>query len=214
MNIPSINIAHDPLPSIGFPGPAETGIEDLVVNSVFWIKLGVEAIGVLVIGLGVAIAVVQLIRLWFSPQPKDYNEIRLTLARHLALALAFQLRADILSTAVAPNWDQIGKLGAIAVIRTALNYFLMRELQETHAHESERPDARTNLMTCSTPLWLPAKFPRRKPMPTMAVRCGVWRYWPRSSARPKPKSKPPSTRLLPMSRRSPGLAPCSGYISH
>jgi hypothetical protein len=33
-------------------------------------------------------------------------------------------------TAVAPSWDQIGKLGAIAVIRTTLNFFLMRELRE------------------------------------------------------------------------------------
>jgi hypothetical protein len=35
------------------------------------------------------------------------------------------------ATAVAPSWDQIGKLGAIAVIWTTLNYFLMRELRET-----------------------------------------------------------------------------------
>ena len=145
MNIPSIDVTHDSILTLGFPGPAETGIEDLVVNSVLWIKLGVEAIGVLVIGIGVAIAVVQLVRQWFSPQAKDYNPIRLTLARHLALALEFQLGVDILSTAVAPSWDQIGKLGAIAVIRTALNYFLMREVQETHRHESERSDPRTNV---------------------------------------------------------------------
>jgi uncharacterized membrane protein len=59
-----------------------------------------------------------------------FNETRLTLARYLALALELQLGADILSTAVSPSWDQIGKLAAIAVIRTALNYFLLRELRE------------------------------------------------------------------------------------
>ena len=37
---------------------------------------------------------------------------------------------DILSTPIAPSWDQIGKLGAIVVIRTGLNYFLMREMKE------------------------------------------------------------------------------------
>ena len=42
----------------------------------------------------------------------------------------FQLGADILSTAISPSWDQIGKLGAIAVIRTALNFFLSREMEE------------------------------------------------------------------------------------
>jgi uncharacterized membrane protein len=63
-------------------------------------------------------------------QTQDFNQIRLTLARYLALALEFQLGADILSTAIAPSWDQIGKLGAIAVIRTGLNYFLMREMEQ------------------------------------------------------------------------------------
>jgi hypothetical protein len=65
----------------------------------------------------------------------DFLAARLTLARFLALALEFQLGADILSTAVAPSWDAIGKLAAIAVIRTALNYFLGREMQD----ETPRP---------------------------------------------------------------------------
>ena len=52
------------------------------------------------------------------------------MARYLALALEFQLGADILTTAVAPDWDDIGKLTAIAVIRTGLNFFLSREMAE------------------------------------------------------------------------------------
>ncbi len=46
----------------------------------------------------------------------------------LGLALEFLLAADILSTAVAPTWDAIGKLAAVATIRTLLNYFLGQEL--------------------------------------------------------------------------------------
>jgi uncharacterized membrane protein len=38
------------------------------------------------------------------------------------------LGADILRTAVEPSWDEIGRLAAIATIRTALNYFLQREI--------------------------------------------------------------------------------------
>ena len=59
--------------------------------------------------------------------PKE--EIRLTLGRSLALALELELGADILKTAVAPNWNDVGLLAAIAVLRTALNYFLERELR-------------------------------------------------------------------------------------
>jgi uncharacterized membrane protein len=59
----------------------------------------------------------------------DKMEIRLRLGKSLALALEFLLAADILRTAVAPNWDDIGKLAAIAALRTLLNYFLERELK-------------------------------------------------------------------------------------
>lgn len=59
--------------------------------------------------------------------PKE--EIRLALGRSLALALEFELGADILKTAVAPSWNDVGLLAAIAVLRTALNYFLERELE-------------------------------------------------------------------------------------
>ena len=54
----------------------------------------------------------------------------MTLARYLALALEFELGADILGTAVSPSWDQIGKLAAVAVIRTGLNFFLSREMKQ------------------------------------------------------------------------------------
>ncbi len=56
--------------------------------------------------------------------------VRLQLGRWLTLALEFELAADILRTAVAPTWSEIGQLAAIAALRTALNYFLQREIVE------------------------------------------------------------------------------------
>jgi uncharacterized membrane protein len=119
------------------PTPTNAGAEEVVVNSVLWLKLAVEAVGALVIGIGMVAAVAEFVRAYRSPVIRDYNDVRLTLARYLALALEFQLGADILSTAVAPSWDMIGKLGAIAVLRTALNYFLTREMEQ----ESKRARA-------------------------------------------------------------------------
>ncbi len=113
--------------------PGETAVESAVVSAVQWLKLCVESAGALIIGLGVLSAALQFVRALFPPRVESYNGIRLTLARYLALALEFQLGADILSTAVAPSWDQIGKLGAIAVIRTLLNYFLTREMRDEQA---------------------------------------------------------------------------------
>ena len=46
-----------------------------------------------------------------------------------AVALEFELAADILRTAIAPSWSEIGLLAAVAAIRTALNYFLEKEIE-------------------------------------------------------------------------------------
>lgn len=125
-------------------GPSASAVESTVINLVQWLKLIVETTGALIICLGVIIAAYQFLRALIPPQLERYNRIRLTLARYLALALEFQLGADILSTAVAPSWDQIGKLGAVAVIRTGLNYFLMREMQQERTTATQENPAENN----------------------------------------------------------------------
>ncbi len=102
--------------------------EAVVVGAVQWIRLGVELIGALIVACGVVVSAVRVVGVLGGREPKQFTDVRMAFARYLALALEFQLGADILSTAIAPSWDQIGKLGAVAVIRTALNFFLMREL--------------------------------------------------------------------------------------
>ncbi|MBV8831394.1 MAG: DUF1622 domain-containing protein [Acidobacteriaceae bacterium] len=61
--------------------------------------------------------------------------MRLTLGRWLAVALEFELAVGILKTAVTPTWTDIEKLAAIAALRTALNYFLEREIQQEASPE-------------------------------------------------------------------------------
>ena len=58
-------------------------------------------------------------------------------ARWLVAALTFQLAADIIETSIRTDWQSIGRLGAVAVIRTFLNYFLERDLAELRERESE-----------------------------------------------------------------------------
>ncbi|MFF3716390.1 DUF1622 domain-containing protein [Streptomyces prasinus] len=65
---------------------------------------------------------------------RQFNRIRLSLGRFLALGLEFQLAGDVLRTAIAPSFTEIGQLAAI---RTALNYFLGREIAAERA-EIER----------------------------------------------------------------------------
>ena len=100
-----------------------------------WLRLLVESLGALVIAAGIAVVVVALVRYILAGGRGSFVPIRLAFARYLTLALELQLAADILSTSVAPTWERIGKLAAIAVIRTALNYFLSKELKDERASE-------------------------------------------------------------------------------
>jgi uncharacterized membrane protein len=114
-------------------------VEGQVQAAVEWLRLFVEALGALVIAVGIALVVVALLRHLLLDRGGSFSPIRLRFARYLTLALELQLAADILSTSVAPTWDRIGKLAAIAVIRTALNYFLNKELQAEGGIEPPPP---------------------------------------------------------------------------
>jgi len=117
--------------------PAASGMEALVSAAVQWLVLLSEVIAAVLIGIGIVLTLVSLIKILGRPKYEGFEKTRLTLARFMALALEFQLAADVLATAVAPSWTQIGKLGAIAVIRTALNFFLAREIKEEEKASSE-----------------------------------------------------------------------------
>jgi uncharacterized membrane protein len=101
----------------------------------------VEFAGALVIFAGAVLGLVRLcIAILGHRSPTSFSAVRLGLGRFLALGLEFQLASDLLRTAVAPSFDQIGKLAAIAAIRTALNFFLARELQEERQHAQGAPE--------------------------------------------------------------------------
>jgi uncharacterized membrane protein len=107
-----------------FPHPPE-GLEASVTAAAAWLKLGTEAVSVGIILVSMILA---LARLFAILMRRPGGDVRMGLARGLSLALEFQLAADIVGTAISPDWDQIGKLAAVAAIRTFLNHFLQREL--------------------------------------------------------------------------------------
>lgn len=87
----------------------------------------------MVIGVAILRGIVTYVRLLFagSSQEGDATEaIRLRLGRVLALGLEFSVASDILRTAVAPTRQDILNLGAIVLLRTLLNFFLEREIQQ------------------------------------------------------------------------------------
>jgi uncharacterized membrane protein len=99
----------------------------------------VEACGAVVIVIGAAVAIVKFAVTLARRDVVGFSSVRLALGRFLALGLEFQLAADVLRTAISPSFSEIGKLAAIAAIRTALNYFLAREIaQEQRAVDADR----------------------------------------------------------------------------
>lgn len=110
----------------------ETGLLAQAKSIIEYLARGVEFAAALVIGVAAVEATVKSLVLFVrrSSPPEAKNEVRLTLGRWLAVALEFELAADILNTAVTPTWNDIEKLAAIAALRTALNYFLEREIRQ------------------------------------------------------------------------------------
>ena len=111
-----------------------------------WLASGVEAAAAVIIGLAAIEATICSLLLFLpsvhrSPGPGGQHQaakeaVRLRLGRWLAVALEFELAADILRTAVAPTWTEIGQLAAIVVLRTVLNYFLQQEIDKAQARQA------------------------------------------------------------------------------
>ncbi len=119
--------------------------ESAILSTVQWIRLCAEGLGVLTIAVGLFTTLLLIAKLALRRQPVNFNLVRLSFARYLALALEFQLGADILSTAINPTWDELKILAGIAIIRTALNFFLTKEMSE------EAPKAETKALNASKP---------------------------------------------------------------
>jgi uncharacterized membrane protein len=92
----------------------------------------VEACAILVVTWGALEAMVHLVPIALRPAASHgaRKAIWRRFGTWLLLGLEFELAADIIGSVVSPTWQDIGELGAIAVIRTFLNYFLERDLEQ------------------------------------------------------------------------------------
>jgi len=105
--------------------------EELLSEIVDLLVRVVEAAGALIIFTGAVIGFVRFLIVAVRRRtPAAFVTVRLDVGRFLTLGLEFQLAGDILRTAIAPTFREIGELAAIATIRTALNYFLRREIRD------------------------------------------------------------------------------------
>jgi uncharacterized membrane protein len=105
----------------------------------------IDVVALIVIVIGTIEALVSVLRrVLVPPTSHVLRSAWLRYAHWLVAGLTFQLGADIVETSIAPTWDDVGRLAAIAGIRTFLNYFLERDVSELNELQSfdeahERP---------------------------------------------------------------------------
>ncbi|MBV9224262.1 MAG: DUF1622 domain-containing protein [Acidobacteriaceae bacterium] len=136
MNVPFASCVHktEEMEEAGLLAEAKFVIQ--------YLARGVEFAAALIIAMAAIEATIKSVVLFIQrgAPPERKNEVRLTLGRWLAVALEFELAADILNTAVTPTWNDIEKLAAIAALRTALNYFLEREIRQESSPEQRQAE--------------------------------------------------------------------------
>ncbi len=119
--------------------PVETAVEELFVEISEYVALALEALSVITIFIGAIDAVFRMLPA-LRVRRGSHGARRsawLSLARWLLLGLEFMLAADIVRTVISPDWNDIGQLAAIAVIRTFLNFFLERDLDAAEKMSAE-----------------------------------------------------------------------------
>jgi uncharacterized membrane protein len=106
-------------------------VEELLVTFARNVALAIEFVAVVVIAYGAADATVRLVGRLFrqTTVTGQRKEVWLRFAVWLVLGLEFELAADVVRTVIAPSWTELAQLGAIAVVRTFLNYFLEKDLE-------------------------------------------------------------------------------------
>jgi uncharacterized membrane protein len=104
-------------------------LENSLFSFVHLLRFALEATSALCVFIGLITTLKIAINSYRRRRVFPFVELRLNFGTWLALALEFQLGADILSTTITPSFIALGQLAAIAVIRTFLNYFLNKELE-------------------------------------------------------------------------------------
>lgn len=102
-----------------------------IIDALALIVIVVGTVEAFVRGLGVKLG---------SAHGHHRRDVWLRYARCLVAGLTFQLAADIIETSITTSWDAVGRVAAIAVIRTFLNFFLERDLAELRARQSDQAE--------------------------------------------------------------------------
>ena len=115
--------------------------EALVVVTEYAVVL-IDAMALIIIAGATIEAFIRGLKVAFTTRSDhERRNVFLRYARWLVAGLTFQLAADIIETSIRSDWESIGKVGAIAVIRTFLNYFLEKDLEGLRERQKDAAQA-------------------------------------------------------------------------
>ncbi len=107
-------------------------MEKIISNAVMILAYFAHLVAIIVITTGMIKALRIFVKDIFTRRKsrKAIEESRLEIGHAFSLSLGFLIGASIIKTVIAPTWNDIGKLAAIIAIRTILNFFLMRDIED------------------------------------------------------------------------------------
>lgn len=78
---------------------------------------------------GIAVLVYTAIKCFFQWIKKDTRHLRLNLAEGIALSLEFKMGSEVLRTVVVRDWEELGILGAVILLRGLLTFLIHWEIK-------------------------------------------------------------------------------------
>ena len=98
----------------------------------------IDFVAMIIIVVGTIEVLLNVVQTWLSSVTgHEQRDVWICYARWLVAGLTLQLGADIIETSITTSWDAVGRIAAIAIIRTFLNYFLERDLAEIRVRQKE-----------------------------------------------------------------------------
>ena len=89
----------------------------------------VETCTILLELFGIAVLVFTAVKCFIQWIKKDNHHLRLNLAEGIALSLEFKMGSEVLRTVVVRDWEELGILGAVILLRGLLTFLIHWEIK-------------------------------------------------------------------------------------
>ena len=91
---------------------------------------------------GITVLVYTAIKCFIQWVKRDNRHLRLKLAEGIALSLEFKMGSEVLRTVVVRDWEELGILGAVILLRGLLTFLIHWEIKnEEKTLKEENPEA-------------------------------------------------------------------------